>query len=83
MHSTSTGRHVDTVRGDVELFRDAYIAEFVEFTDAVRAGRTPSVTGARRPPRRSSLALASIESIKTGAPIQVEKPVHVEKMGAR
>src|SRR5215211_1707318 len=45
LHSTSTGRHVDTVRGDVELFRDSYIAEFVEFTDAVREGRTPSVTG--------------------------------------
>ena len=82
VHSSSTGRHADTVRGDVELFRDAYVAEFVEFTDAVRAGRTPSVTGADA---RAALvvALASIESIKTGAPIQVEKPVHVEKMGAR
>ena len=72
VHSTSTGRHVDTVRGDVELFRDAYIAEFVEFTDAVREGRSPSVTGedARR---ALVLALASIESVKTGAAVPVEK----------
>ena len=71
-HSTSTGRHVDTVRGDVELFRDSYIAEFVEFTDAVREGRTPAVTGedARR---ALSLALSSVESIKSGAPVAVEK----------
>jgi myo-inositol 2-dehydrogenase/D-chiro-inositol 1-dehydrogenase len=70
--STSTGRHVDTVRGDVELFRDAYTAEFVEFTDAVREGRSPSVTGedARR---ALALALTSIESVETGMPVPVEK----------
>ena len=71
-HSTSTGRHVDTVRGDVELFRDSYIAEFVEFTDAVREGRTPSVTG-KDARRALVLALSSIESVKTGAPVPVEK----------
>jgi myo-inositol 2-dehydrogenase/D-chiro-inositol 1-dehydrogenase len=72
VHSTSTGRHVDTVRGDVELFRDAYTAEFVEFTDAVREGRTPAVTGedARR---ALTLALASIESVQTGVPVAVQK----------
>ncbi|HET7476325.1 MAG TPA: Gfo/Idh/MocA family oxidoreductase [Dermatophilaceae bacterium] len=72
VHSTSTGRHVDTVRGDVELFRDAYIAEFVEFVAAVREGRAPAVTGADAR-RALTLALASIESITTGAPVQVEK----------
>ena len=71
-HSTSTGRHVETVRGDVELFRDSYIAEFVEFTDAVRQGRTPSVTG-KDARRALVLALSSIESVKTGAPVPVEK----------
>jgi myo-inositol 2-dehydrogenase / D-chiro-inositol 1-dehydrogenase len=71
-HSTSTGRHVDTVRGDVELFRDSYIAEFVEFTDAVRQGRTPSVTG-KDARRALLLALSSIESVKTGTPVTVEK----------
>ena len=41
----STGRHHATARGDVDLFLDAYTGEFVEFTDAVREGRAPSVTG--------------------------------------
>jgi myo-inositol 2-dehydrogenase/D-chiro-inositol 1-dehydrogenase len=72
VHSTSSGRHVDTVRGDVELFRDAYTAEFVEFTDAVREGRTPAVTGADAR-RALVLALASIESVRTGAPVPVDK----------
>ena len=72
VHSTGTGRHVDTVRGDVELFRDAYIAEFVEFTDAVREGRAPSVTGADAR-RALVVALTSIESVKTGAAVLVEK----------
>ena len=72
VHSSSTGRHVDTVRGDVELFRDAYVAELAEFTDAVREGRTPAVTGhdARR---ALVLALASIESVRTRTPVPVEK----------
>jgi len=72
VHQTSTGRQVDTVRGDVELFRDAYTAEFVEFTDAVRERRAPAVTGvdARR---ALVLALASIESVKTGTPVLVDK----------
>jgi myo-inositol 2-dehydrogenase/D-chiro-inositol 1-dehydrogenase len=72
VHSTTAGRHVDTVRGDVELFRDAYIAEFVEFTEAVREGRAPAVTGedARR---ALVLALASIESVTTRTPVPVGK----------
>jgi myo-inositol 2-dehydrogenase/D-chiro-inositol 1-dehydrogenase len=72
VHQTSSGRHVETVRGDVELFRDAYTAELVEFTDAVRSRRTPAVTGedARR---ALVLALASIESVRTGAPVPVQK----------
>jgi myo-inositol 2-dehydrogenase/D-chiro-inositol 1-dehydrogenase len=71
-HSTSTGRHVETVRGDVELFHDAYTAELVEFTDAVQEGRAPAVTGedARR---ALVLALASIESVASGAAVPVEK----------
>jgi myo-inositol 2-dehydrogenase/D-chiro-inositol 1-dehydrogenase len=75
VHSSSSGRHVDTARSDVELLHDAYTAEFVEFTDAVREGRTPAVTGedARRALR---LALASIESVKTAAPVQVEQVDH-------
>jgi myo-inositol 2-dehydrogenase/D-chiro-inositol 1-dehydrogenase len=70
VHSSRTGRQTETVRGDVELFRDAYTAELVEFTDAVRQGRTPAVTG-RDARRALVLALASIESVTTGAPVPV------------
>jgi len=72
VHFTSAGRHVDTVRGDVELLRDAYTAEFVEFANAVREDRTPIVTGedARR---ALVVALASIESVNTAAPVSVDK----------
>lgn len=68
--STAAGRTVDTPRGDVELFRDAYAAELVEFTEAVREGRTPSVTGedARR---ALAIALAAVESVSSGAPVGV------------
>ena len=66
----ANGRHVETARGDVGRFIDAYTGEFVEFTDAVREGRTPSVTGedARR---ALSIALACIESAKVNAPVRV------------
>ena len=69
LHDAS-GRHVETARGDVDLFIDAYTGEFVEFTDAVREGRAPSVTGedARR---ALSIALACIESAKVNAPVKV------------
>ncbi len=68
--SDARGRHAETPRGDVELFLDAYTAEFVEFTDAVREGRLPSVTGndARR---ALAVALACIESARTNAPAKV------------
>ena len=71
-HLDGSGRHAETVRGDVELFLDAYTAEFVHFADAVRERRRPAVTGedARR---ALVLALASIESVESGAPVPVEK----------
>jgi myo-inositol 2-dehydrogenase/D-chiro-inositol 1-dehydrogenase len=71
-HFTSAGRHVDTVRADIELFGDAYAAEFAEFTNAIREGRTPTVTG-QDARRALVLALASIESVKTAAPVPVDK----------
>jgi myo-inositol 2-dehydrogenase/D-chiro-inositol 1-dehydrogenase len=69
---TTAGQSVQTVRGDVELFRDAYTAEFVEFTDAVREQREPAVTGvdARR---ALAVALACVESIQSGTPVGVAK----------
>jgi len=72
VHLTAAGRHASTVRGDVELFRDAYTDEFAEFTSAVREGRRPAVTG--EDARRALLvALAAIESVKTATPVLVDK----------
>jgi myo-inositol 2-dehydrogenase/D-chiro-inositol 1-dehydrogenase len=71
-HLDGSGRHVETVRGDVELFLDAYTAEFVHFADAVRERRGPAVTGADAR-RALVLALSSIESVESGAPVPVEK----------
>jgi len=68
--STSEGRSIETVRGDVELFAEAYTAELVEFTEAVREDRAPAVTGedARR---AFTVALAAIASVESGAPVDV------------
>src|SRR5690348_2307863 len=41
----AAGRVVETVRGDQELFAAAYVAELAAFSDAVRAGTAPEVTG--------------------------------------
>jgi myo-inositol 2-dehydrogenase / D-chiro-inositol 1-dehydrogenase len=71
VHSTSRGRHADTVRSDVEMFVDAYTAEFVEFADAVREGRTPSVTG-KDARRALGVALACMESFRAGTPVRVD-----------
>jgi myo-inositol 2-dehydrogenase/D-chiro-inositol 1-dehydrogenase len=65
-----SGRHVETARQDVDLFRDAYTGEFVEFTDAVRGGRAPSVTGVDAK-RALMIALACIESMQAHAPVKV------------
>jgi myo-inositol 2-dehydrogenase / D-chiro-inositol 1-dehydrogenase len=69
---SAAGRHADTIRGDVEMFRDAYTAEFVEFTNAVRESRTPAVTG-EDVQRALIVALACIESFKTATPVLVDK----------
>ena len=68
--SDAHGRHADTPRGDVDLFRDAYTDEFVEFTNAVREGRSPSVTGSDAR-RALAVALACVESVRTNAPVKV------------
>ena len=43
--SDAAGRSVETVRGDQELFADAYTAELAAFVDAVRTGMPAPVTG--------------------------------------
>jgi myo-inositol 2-dehydrogenase/D-chiro-inositol 1-dehydrogenase len=67
---TGRGMSAPTLRGDVEMFLDAYTAEFVEFADAVREKRTPAVTG-RDARRALAIALASIESAQSGSRAQL------------
>ena len=74
---TAEGMSADTPRLNVELFRQAYTDELVDFADAVRARRdgtapaskpftlTPGASDARR---ALAMALACIESVKQGTP---------------
>jgi myo-inositol 2-dehydrogenase/D-chiro-inositol 1-dehydrogenase len=66
----SAGMSSPTVRGDVEMFLDAYTAEFVEFADAVREERAPAVTG-RDAKRALAVALACVDSVASGQPARV------------
>lgn len=78
---TAEGLSADTPRLNVELFRQAYTDELADFAEAVRAGRdggvpspssgftlTPGAADARR---ALAMALACIESVKSGAPVAV------------
>jgi myo-inositol 2-dehydrogenase/D-chiro-inositol 1-dehydrogenase len=64
------GIRVDTSRADTQLFRAAYTAEFVAFTEAVRSGAAPYVGGEDA---RAALlvALAAIESVEAGRPVRI------------
>jgi myo-inositol 2-dehydrogenase/D-chiro-inositol 1-dehydrogenase len=60
------------VRGDKDLFHDAYSAELVSFITAVRNGSKPEVTG---DDARAALAtsLACIESVPSRRPVQLRE----------
>ncbi|MEV2212098.1 Gfo/Idh/MocA family oxidoreductase [Streptomyces sp. NPDC050997] len=66
------GSAAECVTYDQHLFHDAYVAELADFTDSVRTGRAPSVTGedARG---ALSIALAAIESVTSGGPVRVDR----------
>jgi myo-inositol 2-dehydrogenase / D-chiro-inositol 1-dehydrogenase len=66
----AAGMSSQTVRGDVEMFLDAYTGEFVEFADAVREKRPPAVSG-RDAKRALAVALACIESAESRQPARV------------
>ena len=77
---TAEGISADTPRLNVELFRQAYTDELVDFADAVRARRDgttpPSVAysltpGAADARRALAMALACIESVKRGTGVAV------------
>ncbi|MFD5386745.1 Gfo/Idh/MocA family oxidoreductase [Streptomyces sp. NPDC127074] len=55
---------------DQDLFHDAYVAELADFTECVRTGRAPSVTG-QDARAALSVALAAIESVTTNGPVRV------------
>ncbi|MCU1607590.1 MAG: oxidoreductase domain protein [Modestobacter sp.] len=68
--SGTGGRVVETVRGDQELFAEAYTAELAAFADAVRTGAPAPVTGedARA---ALAIALAAAESVGAGRPVRL------------
>lgn len=64
----SAGVNAATVRGNLDLFRTAYMAELAHFVACVHTDAPPEVTGADA---RAALAvaLAAIESVQKGAPV--------------
>jgi myo-inositol 2-dehydrogenase/D-chiro-inositol 1-dehydrogenase len=75
--SDAAGRSLETVRGDQELFGDAYTAELAAFVDAVRTRAPAPVTGEDA---RSALAiaLAAAESVRAGQPVQIDDVTKVQ-----
>jgi myo-inositol 2-dehydrogenase/D-chiro-inositol 1-dehydrogenase len=59
-----------TQRSDAELLRDAYLAELRAFVDAVRQD-TPVPVGGTDARAALAIALAAIESVKTGQPAAI------------
>ena len=83
---TAEGLSADTPRLNVELFRQAYTDELADFADAVRArldGMPSSSSGSTVTPggadarRALAMALACIESVKSGAPVSVDQTAAV------
>jgi myo-inositol 2-dehydrogenase / D-chiro-inositol 1-dehydrogenase len=70
--SNAAGRSADTVRSDQEFFHDAYTAELTAFVDAVRNGTAAPATGedARG---ALAIALAAIDSVRAGRPVQIDE----------
>ena len=56
---------------DQDLFRSAYIAELADFTDCVRTGRAPAVTG-QDARAALSIARAAIQSVSTGSLVRID-----------
>jgi myo-inositol 2-dehydrogenase/D-chiro-inositol 1-dehydrogenase len=62
----------DTVRSNVELFRDAYAEQLAHFVRCVRTGEEPEVTGedARA---ALAIALAAIRSVQSGQAVRLDQ----------
>jgi myo-inositol 2-dehydrogenase/D-chiro-inositol 1-dehydrogenase len=70
--SDAAGRFVQTVRGDQELFADAYAAELAAFVDAVRTG-TPAPATGEDARAALAIALAAAQSVRAGRPVRLEE----------
>jgi len=69
--SDAAGRSAETVRGDQELFADAYVAELAAFVAAVRDATPTAATGADAR-AALSIALAAAESVRAGGgPVRI------------
>ena len=68
---TDAGMTQQTVRANTELFFDAYTAELAHFVECIRIGTTPSVTG-RDARAALAVALAAMESVRSGSAVDVE-----------
>ncbi|KQX72608.1 Gfo/Idh/MocA family oxidoreductase [Aeromicrobium sp. Root472D3] len=69
---TADGRVAATSHSDTDLLIDAYTGEFAEFAQAVRDGRTPSVTGDDAF-AAFAIAQACIDSMTSGARAEVAR----------
>jgi len=68
---TAGGASQATVRGDTELFHDAYVAELAAFVEAVRA-KSAAPVGPSDARAAMAVALACVESIRRKLPVLVE-----------
>jgi myo-inositol 2-dehydrogenase/D-chiro-inositol 1-dehydrogenase len=72
VHYGESGLQQQMMRSDEEMFRDAYVQELVEFTEAVRGNTEPPVAGedARNALR---IALAAMKSHEESRPVRIEE----------
>jgi myo-inositol 2-dehydrogenase / D-chiro-inositol 1-dehydrogenase len=72
LFSDAAGRHVETARGDQELFAGAYVAELAAFVEAVRGG-TPAPATGEDARAALAIALAAAESVRAGRPVRIDE----------
>ena len=64
------GVRIDISRRDTDLMRPAYLAELTAFTEAIRRG-APAPVGGRDARTALATALACIDSVRSGAPVEI------------
>jgi myo-inositol 2-dehydrogenase/D-chiro-inositol 1-dehydrogenase len=61
----------ETVRRNIDLFHDAYVAELAHFAACARDNQPPRATG-QDARAALAIALAAIRSVQTGAPVRLD-----------